>query len=50
MKIRYTNSAVDKLSSAIGWYEEQRKGFEFLDSVEVSVLNIQSNPELYPVI
>ena len=52
MRIVYTDNAENDLDSAFGWYESQRKGlgFDFLDSVEVSLLIIQQNPELYRII
>lgn len=51
MNLRYTDRALSELSSAFEWYESQRRGlgFDFLDSIEVSIRNIISFPELYAI-
>lgn len=51
MIIRYTDRARTDLNMAFAWYEKQRRGlgFDFIDSVEVSVKNILAFPEMYSV-
>ena len=42
MILRYTDRSKDDVELAFAWYEKQRRGlgFEFLDSVEMSLKNI----------
>ena len=49
MILRYTDSSKDDIDMAFAWYEKQRRGlgFEFPDSVEMSLMNIPAFPEMY---
>jgi plasmid stabilization system protein ParE len=49
MKITYTDRSKDDLEVAFEWYEKQRRGlgFDFLDCVEASIINIISFPEMF---
>jgi len=47
MILRYTDRSKDDVELAFAWYEKQRRGlgFDFLDSVEMSLNNILAFPE-----
>ena len=49
MKLRYTDRAKDDIELAFAWYERQRRGlgFEFLDCIEIAVMSILDNPDIY---
>jgi plasmid stabilization system protein ParE len=49
MILRYTDRSKDDVELAFAWYEKQRRGlgFEFLDSVEMSLKNILTFPQMY---
>lgn len=49
MTLCYTDRSKDDVELAFEWYEKQRRGlgFEFLDSVEMSLKDILSFPEMY---
>lgn len=49
MRLFYTDRAIDDIELAFSWYEEQRTGlgYEFIDYVEQSVINICASPEIY---
>ena len=49
MKLRYTEKSLEDIELAFAWYEKQRRGlgFDFMDCVEASLLNIIRFPELY---
>ena len=49
MILHYTDKAKEDVDLAFKWYEEQRQGlgFDFLDSIELSVRNIIIYPKMY---
>ena len=49
MRLRYTNRANTDVKLALDWYEKQRMGlgFDFLDCLEKSILEIISYPEMH---
>jgi len=49
MILCYTDRSKDDVDLAFAWYEKQRRGlgFEFLDSVEMSLKNILTFPEMH---
>ncbi|MCP5061249.1 MAG: type II toxin-antitoxin system RelE/ParE family toxin [Ignavibacteriae bacterium] len=49
MNISYTDRAKDDVEIAFSWYENQKSGlgFDFLNSIEVSLNNISKFPKLY---
>jgi plasmid stabilization system protein ParE len=51
MTLRYTDRSKDDVGLAFEWYEKQRRGlgFEFLNSVELSINNILIFPEMYNI-
>jgi len=51
MILRYTDRSKNDVKLAFAWYEKQRRdlGFEFLDSVEMSLNNILTFPEMYSI-
>ncbi len=51
MILRYTDRSRDDVELAFAWYERQRRGlgFDFLDSVEISLNNILTSPEMHNI-
>ena len=51
MNLVYTERALADIDLAIEWYEGQRKGLGqyFLDCVEVGILQITKNPDIYGI-
>ena len=51
MKLVYTERALADVDLAIEWYEGQRKGLgqNFLDCLEVGILKIIKNPDIYGI-
>ena len=49
MKINFTSRSKKDLDVAISWYERQRRGLglDFLDCVEVAIVSITENPNMY---
>jgi len=51
MNLRYTSKAKNDLEQAFEWYQKQSAGlgYEFIDCVEKTVLNIIQSPKLYAI-
>lgn len=49
MNLRYTSRSKDDIDTAFEWYERQYSGlgFDFLDSIELSIKLIIKTPEMY---